>query len=217
MPPTLTCSNARAKGSRRLPPGPAPPRPPGTRRCAMNSAAGASRAGNPPSTRAGQRLGNEPRKVLPGCRFWGQLTVGRVSRAVGRRPPGTSVRSPEGWGRCSSPTSPQQAGSGPGPGTAGPAGGSPGRRRSGGYPRFVAPLIIAGVGISMTLPTVASAALGAVPPADIGRASGVNNTLQRFGGAFGVAIVTAVFTSYGHLGAPASVVSGYRPALALSA
>jgi hypothetical protein len=56
-----------------------------------------------------------------------------------------------------------------------------------------------------------------VPPADIGRASGVNNTLQRFGGAFGVAIVTAVFTSYGHLGSAASVVSGYRPALAVSA
>jgi len=85
------------------------------------------------------------------------------------------------------------------------------------YTQFVIPLIIAGVGISMTLPTVAATALGAVPPADIGKASGVNNTLQRFGGAFAVAAVTAVFSSYGHLGSPASVVSGYRPALAVSA
>jgi EmrB/QacA subfamily drug resistance transporter len=85
------------------------------------------------------------------------------------------------------------------------------------YAQFVIPLIIAGVGVSMTLPTVATAALGAVPPADIGKASGVNNTLQRFGGAFAVAAVTAVFASYGHLGSPASVVSGYRPALAVSA
>ena len=85
------------------------------------------------------------------------------------------------------------------------------------YAQFVIPLIIAGVGISMTLPTVATAALGAVPPADIGKASGVNNTLQRFGGAFAVAAVPAVFSSYGHLGSPASVVSGYRPALAVSA
>src|SRR5215471_10075414 len=85
------------------------------------------------------------------------------------------------------------------------------------YAQFVIPLIIAGVGISMTLPTVATAALGAVPPEDIGKASGVNNTVQRFGGAFGVAIVTAVFASYGHLCSPASVVSGYRPALAVSA
>src|SRR5215471_2988345 len=86
-----------------------------------------------------------------------------------------------------------------------------------GYAQFVIPLIIAGVGISMTLPTVATAALGAVPAADIGKASGVNNTMQRFGGAFGVAIATAAFASYGHLGSPASVVSGYRPALAVSA
>jgi EmrB/QacA subfamily drug resistance transporter len=85
------------------------------------------------------------------------------------------------------------------------------------YAQFVIPLIIAGVGISMTLPTVATAVLGAVPPADIGKASGVNNTMQRFGSAFGVAVVTAVFAAHGHLGSPASVVSGYRPALAVSA
>jgi len=77
---------------------------------------------------------------------------------------------------------------------------------SGGYARFVAPLIIAGAGISMALPATATAALGAVQPADIGRASGVNNTLQRFGGAFGVAIVTAVFSAHGHLDSPASAV-----------
>jgi MFS family permease len=85
------------------------------------------------------------------------------------------------------------------------------------YVQFVAPLFIAGVGISMTIPTVATAVLGAAPPADIGKASGVNNTMQRFGGAFGVAAVTAVFAAHGHLGSPASVVSGYRPALAVSA
>jgi MFS family permease len=87
----------------------------------------------------------------------------------------------------------------------------------GGYGRFVLPLIIAGVGISMSIPAVASAALGAVPPSEMGTASGVNNTMQRFGGAFGVAIVTAVFTAHGSLGSPAAVVAGYRPALAVSA
>ena len=86
-----------------------------------------------------------------------------------------------------------------------------------GYAQLVAPLIIAGVGVSMALPTVAAAALSSVPPPDMGRASGVNNTLQRFGGAFGVAIATAVFAAHGHLGSPASVVSGYRPALAVAA
>ncbi|MBV9450896.1 MAG: DHA2 family efflux MFS transporter permease subunit [Streptosporangiaceae bacterium] len=87
----------------------------------------------------------------------------------------------------------------------------------GGYGRFVLPLIIAGVGISMAIPTVTAAALGTVESADIGRASGVVNTLQRFGGAFGIAIATAVFSAHGHLGSAASVTAGYRPALAVAA
>jgi hypothetical protein len=45
----------------------------------------------------------------------------------------------------------------------------------------------------------------------------VNNTLQRFGGVFGVAVVTAVFTATGHLGTPDQVAAGFRPALAVSA
>ncbi len=88
---------------------------------------------------------------------------------------------------------------------------------SGGYGRFVLPMIIAGVGISMALPTVATAALGAVAPPDMGRASGVNNTLQRFGGAFGIAVAAAVFSAHGQLGSPAGVTAGFRPALAVSA
>jgi EmrB/QacA subfamily drug resistance transporter len=87
----------------------------------------------------------------------------------------------------------------------------------GGYGRFVVPLVIAGIGVSMALPTVPTAALGAVDPADVGRASGVSNTLQRFGAAFGIALVTAVFAANGHLGSVASFTSGYRPAMLVSA
>ena len=85
------------------------------------------------------------------------------------------------------------------------------------YWTLVIPLIVAGVGISMAIPTTPIAALGAVSPDDLGKASGVQNTLQRFGGVFGIAIVTAVFTAAGHLGTPAAVTSGFRPALAVSA
>jgi MFS family permease len=86
-----------------------------------------------------------------------------------------------------------------------------------GYGRFVVPLIIAGVGISMTVPTVPTAALGAVPASDVGRASGVNNTLQRFGAAFGIALVAAVFAANGHFGSVAAFTAGYRPAMVVSA
>jgi EmrB/QacA subfamily drug resistance transporter len=85
------------------------------------------------------------------------------------------------------------------------------------YATLVVPLLAAGVGISMALPTTAAAALGAVAPVDTGKASGTNSTLQRFGGAFGVAIVTAVFTAHGHLGTAAGYDAGFRPALAAAA
>jgi EmrB/QacA subfamily drug resistance transporter len=88
---------------------------------------------------------------------------------------------------------------------------------SAGYGRFVIPLVIAGIGVSMAIPTVPTAALGAVPPGDVGRASGVSNTTQRFGGAFGIALVTAVFAAHGHFGSVASFTSGYRPAMVVSA
>ena len=38
--------------------------------------------------------------------------------------------------------------------------------------------------------------------------------MQRFGGAFGVAIATAVFSATGHLGTAAAFAGGFRPALA---
>ena len=85
------------------------------------------------------------------------------------------------------------------------------------YARLVLPLIVVGVGISAALPTTPAAVLNSVAPADIGKASGVSSTLQRFGGVFGVAVATAVFTSNGHLGTAASFTAGFRPALAITA
>ena len=84
---------------------------------------------------------------------------------------------------------------------------------SAGYGRYVLPFVIAGVGISMAIPTVPTAALGAVAPGDVGRASGVSNTMQRFGGAFGIALASAIFAAHGHLGSAASFTAGYRPAM----
>jgi EmrB/QacA subfamily drug resistance transporter len=85
------------------------------------------------------------------------------------------------------------------------------------YLRLCLSLLVAGVGVSMALPTAATAAVSAVLPAEIGTASGVANTLQRVGGALGIAVVTSVFAGYGHLGASASFVSGFRPAVAVAA
>lgn len=74
-------------------------------------------------------------------------------------------------------------------------------------------LLVAGVGISMALPTVPTAVLNAVAPEEIGKASGINYMAQRFGTVFALAIATAVFAAHGHLGSPAAVTAGFRPAL----
>jgi EmrB/QacA subfamily drug resistance transporter len=74
-------------------------------------------------------------------------------------------------------------------------------------------LLVAGIGISMALPTVPTAVLSAVAPQEMGKASGINYMAQRFGTVFAIAIASAVFSAQGHLGSPASVTAGFRPAL----
>ena len=81
------------------------------------------------------------------------------------------------------------------------------------YGQLVLPLIVAGVGISMALPTAPTVVVSAVKPQDMGKASGVNSTMQRFGAAFAIAVAAAVFASNGHIATPASFVAGFQPAL----
>ncbi|MGZ4218237.1 MAG: DHA2 family efflux MFS transporter permease subunit [Solirubrobacteraceae bacterium] len=78
---------------------------------------------------------------------------------------------------------------------------------------LVIALLIAGVGISMALPTVPTAVLSAVPEQDMGKASGINYMAQRFGAVFAVAIGSTVFATYGGPQTAASVTAGFRPAL----
>jgi MFS family permease len=86
-----------------------------------------------------------------------------------------------------------------------------------GYTAYLAPFIIAGVGVSMAIPTIPAAALNAVDPSALGQASAILNTLRQFGAVLGIAVATAIFNSSGSLAGPAAVTSGYRPALAAAA
>ena len=85
------------------------------------------------------------------------------------------------------------------------------------YGSFVAPFVLAGVGISMALPAPSAAGLNAAPPALLGRAAGVLNTVQQIGQATGVAVVTVVFDAHGSLSSPSEMLSGYEPALLTAA
>ena len=85
------------------------------------------------------------------------------------------------------------------------------------YLTLVMPFIVAGVGVSMAIPTSSTAMLSAVAPGDIGKAAGINSTAQRFGSAFAIAAASAIFAANGSLSSPASFVAGFGPAFTFSA
>jgi EmrB/QacA subfamily drug resistance transporter len=85
------------------------------------------------------------------------------------------------------------------------------------YAALVAPLLVAGLGIAMAVPTAATAVMNAVPPHELGKASGANSTLQRLGAVFGVALATAVFSARGAMGSATLFTAGLRPALLVAA
>jgi EmrB/QacA subfamily drug resistance transporter len=81
------------------------------------------------------------------------------------------------------------------------------------YVRLVPALVLAGVGVSLALPIAPTAVVNAVRPQDIGKASGVNSTMQRLGSAFAIALASAIFAANGHIGTAASFAAGFQPAL----
>jgi EmrB/QacA subfamily drug resistance transporter len=85
------------------------------------------------------------------------------------------------------------------------------------YAELVVPLLLAGAGVSMAMPAIQSAVVGAVGREHIGRASGTFNTLRQFGGVLGVAILAAVFAAAGGYGSPAAFGDGFAAAIGVSA
>src|SRR3954463_408711 len=79
------------------------------------------------------------------------------------------------------------------------------------YGAFALPLIVAGAGASWAIPGAQGAVAGAVAPAAIGRASATFSALRQLGGAFGVAVLAAVFAARGGYGSPQGVCSRVAP------
>ncbi len=85
------------------------------------------------------------------------------------------------------------------------------------YSALVVPLIVTGIGTSAALPVTQAAIIDAVGDGDIGKAAGVNNMFQELGGAFGVALGVAVFSTSGRRLLPADLVDGFVVAMAVAA
>ena len=85
------------------------------------------------------------------------------------------------------------------------------------YWHMIVPMVIAGAGISMAIPSAQNAVMSAVAPGDIGKASGAYMTTRQLGGVFGLAIAVAVFTGAGSYASPTAFANGFVPALAVAA
>ena len=81
------------------------------------------------------------------------------------------------------------------------------------YPALIVPLVLAGGGISLAMPASQHAVVSAVPAAAIGQASGTFNTLRFLGGAFGIAVLGAVFAGIGGLGSAHAFSAGFTAAI----
>jgi len=85
------------------------------------------------------------------------------------------------------------------------------------YSHMLAPFIIAGVGVSMAIPSAQNSVVGGVGEAEIGKAAGANSMMRELGGVFGIAIAVAVFAASGSYASPASFVDGFGPAIGVAA
>jgi EmrB/QacA subfamily drug resistance transporter len=82
-----------------------------------------------------------------------------------------------------------------------------------GYAMLGAALTVAGVGIGLVFPTVATEVMTSVPGPEIGVASGANSALRELGGVFGVAVLASVFARPGVYTAPTAFTGGFQAAL----
>src|SRR6478752_2430342 len=85
------------------------------------------------------------------------------------------------------------------------------------YGHLVVPLVVAGVGVSMAIPSGQNSVVGAVPEEAIGKAAGTNSMMRELGGVFGIAIAAAVFAGAGSFASAQGFVDGFGPAIGVAA
>ena len=85
------------------------------------------------------------------------------------------------------------------------------------YSEFVLPAIVAGVGVSMAIPSAQNSVVGSVALEDVGKAAGANSMMRELGGVFGVAVAVAVFAGAGSFASPDAFFDGFAPAIAVVA
>jgi EmrB/QacA subfamily drug resistance transporter len=85
------------------------------------------------------------------------------------------------------------------------------------YGALVAPLIVSGIGVSMTFPAAQNAVVGAVAPEAIGKAAGTNSTMRELGGVVGIAVSVAAFAGAGGYASAQAFSDGFVAAIGVAA
>jgi EmrB/QacA subfamily drug resistance transporter len=85
------------------------------------------------------------------------------------------------------------------------------------YSQLVVPLVVAGVGISMAIPSAQNSVLGSVAQDAVGKAAGTNSVMRELGGVFGIAVAVAVFAGAGSYASPEAFTDGFAPAIVVAA
>ena len=85
------------------------------------------------------------------------------------------------------------------------------------YTSLLAPLIVAGVGVSMAIPAAQNSVLAASSMDAIGKAAGANSMMRELGGVAGIAVAVAVFATAGSYASPVTFFDGFAAAIGVTA
>ena len=85
------------------------------------------------------------------------------------------------------------------------------------YSKLVAPLVLAGIGVSMAMPAAQNAILGSVAVTEMGKASGIFNMARFLGGMFGIAALVTAFSASGGIDSAAGFSAGFAAAMRVAA
>jgi MFS family permease len=85
------------------------------------------------------------------------------------------------------------------------------------YSAVILPFVLAGTGMALVFAPAANAVLGAVAPAETGKASGAPNAIRELGGVLGVAVLASVFSANGSYASPQAFSDGVTAALPIGA
>jgi EmrB/QacA subfamily drug resistance transporter len=84
------------------------------------------------------------------------------------------------------------------------------------FSSLIAPLLVAGVGVSMAIPSAQNSVVGSVTIETAGKLAGINSMMRELGGVFGIAVAVAVFAGFGGYASAEAFTNGFGPAIWVS-